>query len=789
MMLLASIGTAGAFIAIAPESAQASTLDATGVSLKFKQANRVPVVTGATGRTAGDLMKYTSVATINGTVIDAVVRTAEITGATVTKFDEGSAVTSPPPGSSQSVDDLLLTDISGSAAEARATLEFTFYEGGTYTGPGSGVPVTLSNVIINTYDIDGNAGVKQFTDFRGFQSYNYFTASPTQGLDVIDKGSGLVRFQSRDGSTNVGATSGSYSFARLQVNYDQVSTLTVRIGELGSQTAYYALDFSAGGIWTTNGTTALTPSTAVNPFNTPPTTSDITTFYAAQGTGYAFRSADFPYSDLDRNPFSSLTIVSLPASGAGSLQYDGGTGWAPATAGQPISTSDLDLGRLRLIPTAAGGSFAFSVNDGLDDSSTSTLAFTAPISAQTITFPTQPTQSGSTSHTFASGATASSGLPPVLESQTPGVCTVSGLDITTLALPVGTMTATCVVTATQAGDSDFGRAASVTQQFPVSNLLAQTITFTDPGDRTFSSSTITTDAQTTAPARSVTLASSTPSVCTISGTSIVPVSPGLCSVRATQAGDATYSPASPVSRAFTLAKIPQTITFVQPGTQPIDATGMSVSPATSATGLSASVASTTTSVCTVSGSSVTLHSTGLCTLVASQSGDATRAAATSVARSFRVLAVTTTSLDQGDVGTAYSQTLTEAGGIGGGTWSVAGALPAGLSLDAATGVLSGTPTAAFSGRLVVGYTENGATHTRDLGLSIRAATTVTATGSTAAPSAASLPASNAPTDGGLAGTGIDASWPLLIGASLLTVGAISFWIARRRRPSSALRGE
>lgn len=62
------------------------------------------------------------------------------------------------------------------------------------------------------------------------------------------------------------------------------------------------------------------------------------------------------------------------------------------------------------------------------------------------------------------------------------------------------------------------------------------------------------------------------------------------------------------------------------------------------------------------------------------------------------ISITPTALAAGTVGTAYSQTLAASGGIAPySSWTVTGgALPAGLTLNASTGVISGTPTASAS---------------------------------------------------------------------------------------------
>jgi hypothetical protein len=71
------------------------------------------------------------------------------------------------------------------------------------------------------------------------------------------------------------------------------------------------------------------------------------------------------------------------------------------------------------------------------------------------------------------------------------------------------------------------------------------------------------------------------------------------------------------------------------------------------------------------------------------------------------LQITTTLLPGGVVGVPYSFTMQASGGGSGVyTWAVAsGVLPLGLSLDPATGVISGTPTAVMARRVIISVTD------------------------------------------------------------------------------------
>ena len=79
--------------------------------------------------------------------------------------------------------------------------------------------------------------------------------------------------------------------------------------------------------------------------------------------------------------------------------------------------------------------------------------------------------------------------------------------------------------------------------------------------------------------------------------------------------------------------------------------------------------------------------------------------------------ITTDTLPDGKVGEAYSHTLT-ATGTAPITWSIDGGLPAGLSLNADTGEISGTPTAEGTATFTVKATNSAGSNTKELSITI-----------------------------------------------------------------------
>ena len=182
--------------------------------------------------------------------------------------------------------------------------------------------------------------------------------------------------------------------------------------------------------------------------------------------------------------------------------------------------------------------------------------------------------------------------------------------------------------------SDAGGGVSILLNTTPFSMVNQTITFGALANHVFGSAPFAVNA-TVSSGLPVSFNSQTTSVCTVSGATVTLVAGGTCTIQATQAGNASYAPATPVNQSFQVTLESQTITFSALPNQVFGSAPFPVS-ASASSGLPVSFNSQTTSVCTVSGATVTLVALGTCTIQATQAGNANYAPATPVNQSFQV---------------------------------------------------------------------------------------------------------------------------------------------------------
>jgi hypothetical protein len=265
--------------------------------------------------------------------------------------------------------------------------------------------------------------------------------------------------------------------------------------------------------------------------------------------------------------------------------------------------------------------------------------------AQAIAF-AQPSAAAAT-RVVPLSATATSGLAVSFRSDTPSVCTVADAAATPIAA------GTCGVTAFQAGDSRFAAARDVQRSFTVDatsvhgqnghgqdghGKISQAISFGQPQPAAVGQAVPLSASVTSGLALS--FRSDTPSVCSVSGSTVTTTIAGTCTVTASQAGDDRYLPAPDTTESFPViaGHQAQTITF-RPPQQP--KVGEAVSLTASATsGLLVAFRSDTPRICTVLGTTLTPIATGTCTVTASQGGSNRYAPARAIPKSFDVAPAT-----------------------------------------------------------------------------------------------------------------------------------------------------
>lgn len=371
---------------------------------------------------------------------------------------------------------------------------------------------------------------------------------------------------------------------------------------------------------------------------------------SAEGTdGFSYRITD-PVTGLHVDADVTVTIAATaaaPVDDVAVASAHGGSIDIDVLANDPVGSA---LGAIDTDPshgsaTVNGNEISYSPTPGYvgADSFTYTLAggekfatvtVTVNPSEQTITFANPGSVDLADTTTVQLSATAPGGSV-TFASTTVDVCTVTGDTVKLLD------TGTCTIEASQPGGDGWNAATDDDQSFAVSRTLSsQTINFDPPTSLSLDHSGTSLDPTATSDLP-VTLTSTTPEVCTIGedGTTLNLLAAGPCALTASQDGDSYYAAADPVSVSVDITKVDQTIDFAAIPDTAVGAATVPIAP-TASSQLPVEVDTNTPSICLVdqAGGTVSLEHPGTCSLTASQAGDATYAAATSVSRSFRVTA-------------------------------------------------------------------------------------------------------------------------------------------------------
>ena len=251
-------------------SAQA-VFNANNGNISFLAANKIHKV-GTNGSGVGNVTLYTNVITIGGQRIDCIIRTVSLTNGSFALPASAPSGTIPfdyssPTGSglSANLDRFFSPMLTFNSGGGSAKFKFEFILGNSYNNStNKGTPVIIQNVLLNTYDIDGNDGANsnQYNEFGGFSSVT-LSASPATRLSYsYNTASGLTKFRSNVTYNSTIATADQH---RVRVQYDEVSTFEIMVGADGSNAAYFMLDFGTGPNW--GGTTNIygTPTLDLNP--------------------------------------------------------------------------------------------------------------------------------------------------------------------------------------------------------------------------------------------------------------------------------------------------------------------------------------------------------------------------------------------------------------------------------------------------------------------------------------------------------------------------------------------
>jgi hypothetical protein len=235
------------------------------------------------------------------------------------------------------------------------------------------------------------------------------------------------------------------------------------------------------------------------------------------------------------------------------------------------------------------------------------------------------------------------------------ICTVSGTSVTLVGI------GPCVLTVTAAAAGNYAAVTTPVTQTLTITAAAQTIAFggTVPASAVFGSGPVTLAATSNAPSPSFTFGTtSANAICTVSGTSIALVGIGPCVLTVTAAATSNYAAVTTaVTQTLTITAAAQTIAFAAsvPASAVFGSGQVTLAATSNAPSPSFTFATTSAgTICTVSGTSLTLAGVGPCVLTVTAGATGNYAAVTTPAT--QTLTITAASITIVDVSSQVQST-------------------------------------------------------------------------------------------------------------------------------------
>jgi hypothetical protein len=258
------------------------------------------------------------------------------------------------------------------------------------------------------------------------------------------------------------------------------------------------------------------------------------------------QSIAFVWSDTAAAPGGTSPIGATASSSLPVTFTSSTTSVCTVPTGPNVATVSYLTGGTCTIRASQGGdqnwNAAVSVDQSVTIRSSQTLTFVNPPAVGQVT--------GIEGSAITLSATASA-TPVVFTTTTPSICSTTGTNGATLTyLAAGT----CTVAANQAGNAAYFAAPTVSRDITI--LGKQTITFTPVPPTPANAGTSETLSATVTSGLAVTFGTSTPLVCSVTGTNVDYIAVGTCTITATQGGNATWAAAPQATSAVAVRDLP-----------------------------------------------------------------------------------------------------------------------------------------------------------------------------------------------------------------------------------------